>query len=181
MSAGDPSNKLLQHVQDAARQAASSSFNRLAHSSTALTGSQQLCVNSQGVHTSSDHCNVVPASSAGQPQKLTSVFWGLQPNSSALSASFATSTSKLTPTSVVTAPLPTASPGSTAGYTSSSPTLRRTSAAIPNYQAVGLPSFQDLLQSYRKNLGSVTTAVGRLTQVTRCSGKPNSSPNTKQA
>ena len=80
-------------------------------------------------------------------------------------AGFANSTSSLSPTDVLTAPNSAASPASGARYTSSSPSSRRTSSAIANYQAVGLPSFQDLLQSYRKNLGSVTTAVGRLTQV----------------
>ena len=192
--AGQGRSQLLQLVEQAARQAAAGTLERPLYSWTASSAhSDHTAKRSQRTHPGLPQQQLPPICSAGalQGSSLQDTSWqqgisetssrsassnsiftpidvSTTPNSwsnSAQSAGFASSRSSCSPRDVLTAPSSAASPASGASYTSSSPSLRRTSSAIANYQAVGLPSFQDLLQSYRKNLGSVTTAVGRLTQV----------------
>ena len=157
---------MLQLVEQAARQAAAGTPDRLAHSCPNFAADKdKLAITCRGTHFRLSQQQPLQIPQTDPWQSRESQGFSLQTNSGAPSASFASSSSVLTPTDVLTAPSAAASPPSGASFSSSSPSLRRTSSAIANYQAVGLPSFQDLLQSYRKNLGSVTTAVGRLTQV----------------
>ncbi len=167
---------LFQLIHQAAQAAAIGSLDKLTCTSAALTDSLQACPNRPEPPHRSIHLQTSQTSSensAGSPHHQPGIFQPSSPqpiyfqrcHQSTAYAADSTSRRCGRPLAAATAPVPAALTTQSARFSSSGPSLRRTSSAIANYQAVGLPSFQDLLQSYRKNLGSVTTAVGRLTQV----------------